>query len=284
MSNSIVRAGQTNGASPFDSIRRYDQNGKEYWSARELMKILGYAKWERFGSSTERTDGINSLSAIERARLSCQTSGIDPIDHFTHSPKGEAVTSKGLSVIPEDWKLSRHACYLVAMGGDVTKTEIAQAQSYFAIKTREAETVIPAQNDRIRELELAVRLAELDKEKADRQDTRITLHGLATTLLLEGKSDAVVEIEKPTIEIIDQRNNTRYEGQTLTQVKDFLAKKHGIKFKSGADIKRKLEQKKAEHLIAQAPRSVLSDYVPAENIVSVYEILTGLDRQLLLGE
>jgi phage regulator Rha-like protein len=147
------------------------------------------------------------------------------------------------------------------------------------------KTVIPVQNDRIRELELENENLKLRGKESDRQDTRIALHGLATTLLLEGKSDAVVEIEKPTLEVIDQRNNTSYSGQTLTQIKDFLVKKHGIKFKTGADIKRVLEQKGLGHLIAQTPRSVLSDYVPTENQQSVYDALVGTpNRQMLLGE
>jgi hypothetical protein len=147
-----------------------------------------------------------------------------------------------------------------------------------------AKQIIPIQNDRIRELELEVKSLELMRDREIRQDTRISLHGIVTTLLLEGKSDSVVEIEKPTIEVIDNRNNTSYNGQTLTQIKEFVSKKYGIKFKSGADIKRLLESEKMGHTIAQTPRTILSDYVPKEHCQLVVDLILKQERQLLLGE
>lgn len=270
MNNSIVSIStDSNQSSPFDSIRHYDEKGVEFWLARELMKLLGYKTWQKF------------CDAIDRAKSTCLLNGELESSHINHLPG--AVSASGRT--GDNYRLSRKACYWVAMAGDTRKPEIAQAHQYFAAKTREAEVIIPAQNDRIRELELEVRALELRRHESDRQDTRIALHGLPTTLLLEGKSDAVIEIEKPVLEVIDRRNNTSYSGQTLTQIKDFLLRKHGIKFKTGADIKRVLEQKGLGHLIAQTPRSVLSDYVPTENQQSVYDALTGnLDRQMLLGE
>jgi phage regulator Rha-like protein len=148
-----------------------------------------------------------------------------------------------------------------------------------------AKQIIPALSEKLEIARLDNESLKLQLELQSRQDARIALHGLTTTLLLEGKSDAVIEIEKPTLEVIDQRNNTSYSGQTLTQIKDFLLKKHGIKFKTGADIKHILEQKGLSHLIAQTPRSVLSDYVPTENQKSVYDALVGNPvRQMLIGE
>ena len=147
-----------------------------------------------------------------------------------------------------------------------------------------AKQIIPAQSERIRELELEVEALELMRDRELRQDARIAMHGLVTTLLLEGKSDSVVEVEKPTIEIIDNRNNTSYEGQTLTQIKDFVNKKYGIKFKTGTEIKRLLERKKMGHAIAQTPRTILSDYVPKEYCQSVVDLILDQERQLLLGE
>ena len=147
-----------------------------------------------------------------------------------------------------------------------------------------AKQIIPVQNDRIRELELENENLRLRKGEADRQDFRLTAYGLATTLLLEGKSDAVVEIEKPTIEIIDNRNNTVYKGQTLAQLKDHINSKYGTKHKSGADIARLLVRKGMGHLIAQTPRSILSDYIPSENYQLAMNAIIGSDRQILLGE
>jgi BRO family, N-terminal domain len=116
----ITKAGNT---LPFDSIRHLDDKEKEYWLARELQKILGYTKWQRFED------------AIDRATISCEAAGGSKALHFNHLPG--AVSGSGRT--GDDYKLSRHGCYLVAINGDVRKPEIAAAQSYFAIKTREAE-------------------------------------------------------------------------------------------------------------------------------------------------
>jgi uncharacterized Zn ribbon protein len=103
-------------------------------------------------------------------------------------------------------------------------------------------------------------------------------------LLLEGRSDAVVEIDRPVLEVIDQRNNTSYKGQTLVQIKDFVLKKYGVKLKSGADVKRILEQKKLSGYISQTPRSVLSEYIPEEFCQDAIDAIIGKDRQMMIGE
>ena len=123
------------GNSPFDSIRRIEE-GTEFWLGRELMPMLGYEKWQRFGT---KEPGSNRVSVVCRAIISCGNSVNVVEDNFTHLPVRVISTQHGLETIPENWKLSRFACYLVAMNGDVTKPEIAAAQSYFAVKTREAE-------------------------------------------------------------------------------------------------------------------------------------------------
>jgi hypothetical protein len=107
--------------SPFNAILRLDGDA-EYWQARELMPLLGYTKWQKF------------CDAIERAIAACKNSGNPVPENFLP----EAVKTSGRP--QQDYRLSRYACYLVAMNGDPRKTEIAQAQMYFAIKTREAET------------------------------------------------------------------------------------------------------------------------------------------------
>jgi BRO family, N-terminal domain len=111
--------------SPFDSIRHFDENNKEFWTGRELQKLLGYSKWESFGKT------------IRKASFSCQNAGNPSSEHFF--PITGRIESKA-GRTAEDWKLTRFACYLVAQNGDPEKPEIAAAQSYFAIKTREAET------------------------------------------------------------------------------------------------------------------------------------------------
>lgn len=109
---------------PFDAIRRTRPDGSEYWSARDLMPLLGYHKWERFEM------------AIERATVACENSNSDPQDHFPGAGKNPSELGGRPS---RDRHLSRYGAYLVAMNGDPRKKEIAAAQTYFAVKTREAE-------------------------------------------------------------------------------------------------------------------------------------------------
>jgi hypothetical protein len=112
--------------SPFDAIA-LREGGREVWSARDLMPKLGYRKWERF------------FDAIERAKVACSNSGHNPEEHFPGA--GKPITGgNGAVQMVEDFHLTRYAAYLVAMNGDPRKPEIAAAQTYFAIKTREAET------------------------------------------------------------------------------------------------------------------------------------------------
>lgn len=123
MSNEIER--YESGMSPFDAIAQRDDRG-EFWSARDLQSMMGYAGWEDFANT------------VERAALACENSGYDVDQAFSER------SEKGTGGRPRtDYRLTRYACYLVAMNGDPRKPAIAAAQTYFAIKTREAETVAP---------------------------------------------------------------------------------------------------------------------------------------------
>ena len=116
----------------FDAIAQSitDESGEhiEVWYARELQNVLGYARWENF------------VVAINRAMESCKTQNINVDDHFREVTK-MVVLGSGAQRAVQDFMLTRYACYIIAQNGDPKKEEVAFAQSYFAIQTRNAELI-----------------------------------------------------------------------------------------------------------------------------------------------
>ena len=110
----------------FDDIKHIDEEGNEYWYARELQNILGYHQWR----------SINDL--IERAKVACKESQNKIDDHFAVERKMVDIGSKTKRRVL-DYKLSRYACYLIVMNGNPSKEIIALGQTYFAIQTRKQE-------------------------------------------------------------------------------------------------------------------------------------------------
>ena len=112
----------------FESIKHIDENGVEFWYARELMIVLEYKQWRRFEQ------------VIERAKEACKNSNISIDDHFADVGKMVDIGS-GAEREVDDVMLSRYACYLIVMNGDPRKEVIALGQSYFAVKTRQQELI-----------------------------------------------------------------------------------------------------------------------------------------------
>lgn len=98
----------------------------ECWSARELQEILGYSKWSNF------------QNVIQKAKQSCENAGVKIEDHFADIGKMVDLGSGSTRTL-EDIALTRYACYLIAQNGDPLKSEIAFAQTYFAVQTRKQE-------------------------------------------------------------------------------------------------------------------------------------------------
>ena len=110
----------------FESIKHIDENGVEFWYARELMEMLEYSKWGNF------------IKVIDKAKKSCENSNNTIFEHFADVGKTIKMPKNAEKTI-EDMKLTRYACYLIAQNGDSRKKAIALAQTYFAVQTRKQE-------------------------------------------------------------------------------------------------------------------------------------------------
>ncbi|WP_051299309.1 BRO family protein [Arthrobacter castelli] len=114
--------------SPFDAIRNIRNDGSEYWSARDLMPLLGYDSWRRFTDVIDRAQAAARNQGFTAGNLFLDTAVKNSDQHGTN--RGRPANNV---------ELTRFAAYLVAMNGDPRKSQIAAAQAYFAIRTRQAE-------------------------------------------------------------------------------------------------------------------------------------------------
>lgn len=112
----------------FEEIKHFTDESVEYWSARDLQKVLGYRDWRNFEV------------VMEKAMIACREAGNSKFDHFVGVNKKVSVGSDANRTI-FDIHLSRYAAYLIAQNGDPRKQEIAFAQAYFAVQTRKQELI-----------------------------------------------------------------------------------------------------------------------------------------------
>lgn len=111
---------------PFENLKKIDESGAEFWSARDLAPILEYQDWRNFHK------------VISKAIQACETSGQPVGDHFVEATKMVTLGSGSQGEL-DDVHLSRYACYLVVQNGDPSKPVIAAGQTYFAVQTRRQE-------------------------------------------------------------------------------------------------------------------------------------------------
>ncbi len=113
----------------FEDIKHLDEQGNEYWYARELMTALEYSSWDKFKNNV-----------IEKSKIACQNSEIPVNEHFSRVGKSLNLANNATKYIEDyDYILTRYACYLIAQNGSPRKKAVALAQTYFAVKTRQQE-------------------------------------------------------------------------------------------------------------------------------------------------
>ncbi len=187
---------KTNNNQTFEEIKHIDENGIEFWYARDLQKVLDYKEWRKF-------DGV-----IEKAKKACENSNINSLDHFVgidktiQMPKG---ARKGI----KDYKLTRYACYLIAQNGDSRKRVVALAQTYFAIQTRKQE---------ISEKEYCL-LTEEEKRFYQRNLTRKGNYSLNQTAKNAG------------VKNFDKFHNAGYKGLYNGETANDIAKRKGLRYR-----------------------------------------------------
>ncbi len=180
----------------FENIKHIDENGIEFWYARELMTILEYNKWENFEN------------VINKAKKACENSGITVIDHFPDIRKTIKMP-KGAEKTILDYKLTRYACYLIAQNGDSRKKVIALAQTYFAVQTRKQE---------ITEKEYSM-LTEDEKRFYQRNLTKKGNYSLNQTA------------KKAGVKNFDKFHNAGYKGLYNGETADDIAKRKGLRYR-----------------------------------------------------
>ena len=180
----------------FDDIKHIDEKGREYWEARELMKVLEYKEWRYF------------TTVIEQAQIACSESNNSIRDHFGVYTKMIEI-AKGAQRKVLDYKLSRYACYLIVQNANPKYKAVALGQTYFAVKTRLQELV---------DIEY-VGLTEDEKRIRKRKDTRTGNYSLNQTAKKKG------------VRNFDTFHNAGYKGLYGGETADDIAKRKGLRYR-----------------------------------------------------
>lgn len=180
----------------FEDIKHIDENGIEFWYARELQKVLDYKEWRKFEN------------VIQKAIMACKNTGIIEAEHFVGADK-LSKRANNAEVLIKDYKLTRYACYLIAQNGDSRKKVIALAQTYFAIQTRKQE---------ISEKEYSL-LTEDEKRFYQRNLTRKGNYSLNQTAKNAG------------VKNFNKFHNSGYKGLYNGETADDIAKRKGLRYR-----------------------------------------------------
>ena len=180
----------------FEDIKHIDENGNEFWLARELQKVLEYKEWRNF------------KKVIDKAIMSANNSIHGNEDWVVEFNK-PIITGKGKQEIIKDYKLSRYICYLIVQNADPSKEIVALGQTYFAIQTRKAELTE----------EEYKRLTEDEKRLYRRKQTR------------DGNKVLYKIAKEKGVKNYDRFTNAGYKGLYNGETANDIAKRKGLRYR-----------------------------------------------------
>ena len=179
----------------FEDIKHIDDNGNEYWTARELQKVLEYKEWRYFSS------------VIEKAQVACSQSNNNIIYNFGVNTKIVKTGVSTKTII--DYKLSRYACYLIVQNANPKYKTVALGQTYFAVQTRKMELTEEEYN----------KLDEDEKRLYRRKQTKDGNKLLYKIALIKG------------VKNFDKFTNAGYKGLYNGETANDIAKRKGLRYR-----------------------------------------------------
>ena len=180
----------------FEDIKHIDENGSEFWYARELMPLLEYSKWENFNS------------VIQKSVLSYNNSNNDD-SYWLPEVRKPIITGKGKEEYIKDYKLSRYICYLIVQNANPRKKMVALGQTYFAIQTRRQELSEKEYNT----------LTEDEKRLYQRNLTR------------KGNYSLNIAAKNAGVKNFDRFHNSGYKGLYNGETANDIAKRKGLRYR-----------------------------------------------------
>ncbi len=233
----------------FDEIKHIDEQGNEYWFARELMTLLEYSKWENFHK------------VIKQAMIACKASNNGVAYYF---PEVRKIVNTGVSkktII--DYKLSRYACYLIVQNANPKKNVVALGQTYFAIQTRKMELTEEGYS----------KLTEDEKRLYQRNLTR------------KGNIELNETAKKAGVKNFDKFHNAGYMGLYNGETADQIAKRKGLRYREEI-LDNMGSEELADNLfrIVQTNSKIKKDNIEGENKANETHYKMGRDIRNFIKE